>query len=273
MTTQNHPGLRLADYQIAEDVVHDSRPTVGVIISSWYPGMNYAGAQMMQDVLSVGIQAVRNAGGRPVLIDSADEAMHVQGTQWHAEMDAFVYLGGADIHPGFFSAVDLSKPLAGVDSKADQFCLDSIQRAVAEDYPVLGICRGSQLLNVAMGGSIIQHIDDHREIVDAVGNIAFINEEITVEPNSKIGELLGRRNATVRGAHHQAVDRIGEGLRATAYAHDRMIEATEHVDKTWVIGVQWHPEEPSANEADRKSIFGSLVEHAKVCVSKVAEPA
>lgn len=271
MTTHDHPGLKLADYQLESDVVRDDRPTIAVIISMWYPGMNAAGAQMMHSVLSVGIQAVRDAGGRPVLIDSSDEAMHAEGTEWHSEIDAFVYLGGADVHPGFFSPVDLSTPLRGVDPNADQFCLASIERAVAEDYPVLGICRGSQLLNVAMGGSIIQHIDNHREIIDEAGNMAFITEEITLELGTKIAEILGRTSATVRGAHHQAVDEIGDGLRATAYAPDGIIEATEHMEKTWVVGLQWHPEEPHANEADRKNIFETLVEQAKVRLPEAVE--
>lgn len=271
MTTQNHPGLKLADYQVEADFVRDERPTVGVIVSLWYPEMSVLGAQMLHELTSTGIQSVRDAGGRPVLIDSADEKMHAEGTDWHSELDAFVYLGGADIHPGFFSDFDISEPLHGVDAKADQFCLDSVQRAVSEDYPVLAICRGSQLLNVAMGGSIIQHIDDHRAVVDEAGNLAFIDEEITLEPGSKMAQILGRTAATVRGAHHQAVDQIGEGLQATAHAHDGIIEATEHTTKTWVVGVQWHPEEPYANEADRKNLFETLVEQAKLPVAESAE--
>lgn len=264
MTTQDHPGFQLADFQLPEDAVRDSRPTIGVVVSLWFPDMNESSARMLYSLTTRGLQAVRDAGGRPVLIDSADPAVQQRGTDWHAEMDGFVYLGGADIHPGFFSDVALSQRLPGVDPNADSFCLESARRAVDDDAPVLAICRGSQLLNVAMGGTIVQHIDDHRAVVDADGNIAFIDETVRIEPESKVADILGRTTAVVRGAHHQAVDRLGQDLKAVAFADDGTIEATEHVDKTWVVGLQWHPEEAQANQADLAKIFETFMEQARL---------
>lgn len=259
MTTQDHAALPLADFQIEEDFVHDERPTIGVVVSLWFPDMNDASATMLRDLTLAGVQSVRDAGGRPVVIDSANTEVQTSGTSWHADMDGFVYLGGADIHPGFFSTIPLSEPFRGVDPQADQFCIESIQHAVAEDAPVLAICRGSQLLNVAMGGSIIQHLDNHRAVIDDHGNIAFIDETVSIEPGSRVAQMLGKTQAIVRGAHHQAVEDLGRNLRAVAVANDGTVEATEHVDKEWVVGLQWHPEEVHADLEDRRNIFESFV--------------
>ena len=259
MTTQDHPALPLAEFQIEEDFMQDDRPTIGVIVSLWFPDMNDASATMLRDLTLAGVQSVRDAGGRPVVIDSADPAVQASGTAWHAEMDGFVYLGGADIHPGFFSAVPLSESLRGVDPQADKFCIESVLQAVADDAPVLAICRGSQLLNVAMGGSIIQHLDDHRAVIDEQGNIAFIDEAVEIEPDSRVARMLGKTQTIVRGAHHQAVETLGQDLKAVAFANDGTVEATEHVEKEWVVGLQWHPEEVEADLEDRRNIFETFV--------------
>lgn len=271
MTTQDHPALPLADFQIEEDLVRDERPTIGVVVSLWFPDMNDASAKMLHDLTLGGVQAVRESGGRPVVIDSADPAARTAGTDWHTEMDGFVYLGGADIHPGFFSDIPFSKRLRGVDPDADKFCIESVQRAVADDAPVLAVCRGSQLLNVAMGGSIIQHLDDHRAVIDDHGNIAFIDEAVTIDPNSRVAEMLGKTQAIVRGAHHQAVEDLGHELRAVAFANDGTVEATEHVDKEWVVGLQWHPEEEHANREDLRKIFGAFIAQTKLMTQKAAK--
>lgn len=270
MSTQDHPALPLAEFQTDEDLVRDERPTIGVVVSLWFPDMNGASAKMLHDLTLSGVQAVRHAGGRPVVIDSADPALQAAGLDWHTEMDGFVYLGGADIHPGFFSDIPFSEHLRGVDPEADKFCIASVHRAVTDDAPVLAICRGSQLLNVAMGGSIIQHLEDHRAVVDEDGNIAFIDEAVTIDPDSRIAEVLGKTEAIVRGAHHQAVEALGHDLRAVAFASDGTVEATEHVDKEWVVGLQWHPEEEHANLDDLQKIFGAFIAQTKLMAQQSA---
>ncbi|WP_022870353.1 gamma-glutamyl-gamma-aminobutyrate hydrolase family protein [Yaniella halotolerans] len=248
----------LADYQIDEDYVLDERPAIAVVVALWSPDFGDAEVQTMHDLTLTSVQEVRDAGGRPVVIDSSDPAQQLSGTTGHDDIDAFIYLGGADVHPGFFSDADLNEKMVGVDANADQFCLQSLQHAIEGDAPVLGICRGSQLLNVALGGSIIQHIDGHRPD-DGEG---FVDENLRLEPNSKISGILGRHDISVRGSHHQSIDEIGAGLAVTAYAPDGTIEGTEHREKTWVVGLQWHPEEANANAEDRQKIFGALVAQA-----------
>jgi len=134
---------------------------------------------------------------------------------------------------------------------------------VAEDKPVLGICRGSQLLNVSQGGTLVEHIEGHRmDLGD--GDMGFMDEKVALVPDSQIAQILGGAGTIgVRSAHHQTVDQPGAGLTVTAYAHDNSIEAIEHEEKTWVIGLQWHPEEASANEEHRRLIFQSFISHAE----------
>lgn len=259
---QIHPGWSLSDFHQDQDFEEDGRPVIAIIVALWSPNLSNWSAQFVYDLTTQAANTVRELGGRPRVIDSSAASQQKDGTVWHDGVDAFVYLGGADVHPGFYSAVDPAQPLPGIDAQADKFCLDSIKRAVAEDQPVLGICRGSQLLNVSLGGTLIEHIDGHR--VDmGHGNMGFVDEKIELVATSKIGELLGQGTVDVRSAHHQTIDQPGDGLTVTAYAHDNSIEAVEHLEKTWVLGLQWHPEEASANVEHRQLIFEAVIAQGK----------
>lgn len=260
--TAQHPGLTLQDYQIDDDFVADARPAIGVVVALWSPGLSDHAAQTMHGLTTITVQTLREVGARPMVIDASATAQQAEGAAWQDSVDAVIYLGGADVHPGFYSDVDLAKQLDGIDQNADQFCLHSIRRALDEDAPVLAICRGTQLLNVALGGSIIQHIDGHRaELAD--GNTGFVDETLELHPDAKITEILGRRNIAVRGSHHQSIDEVAAGLRVTAWAPDGTIEGAEHTEASWVVGLQWHPEEANANAADRRKIFEALVAAVK----------
>lgn len=260
--TQIHAGWNLNDFQQDQDFEEDGRPAIAVIVALWSPALSEWSAQFVYDLTTQAVNTIRELGGRPLVFDSAAPSQQEEGTAWHDGVDAFVYLGGADVHPGYYSAVDLTIELPGIDAKADKFCLDSLERALTEDRPVLGICRGSQLLNVSQGGTLIEHIDGHR--VDmGNGNMGFMDEKIELVATSKIGELLGEGTVNVRSAHHQTIDQPGDGLAVAAYAHDNSIEAVEHLEKTWVMGLQWHPEEASANVEHRRRIFAAVIAQGK----------
>lgn len=271
VTTQGHPGLKLADFQKNEDFENNGRPVVGVVVSLWAPDMSDSAAQLAHDLTASGIQAVRDAGGRPAIIDSSDEQLQASGTDWLNGVDAVVYLGGADIHPGFFSDVDLAEKLQGVDPNADKFCIDAIRQGVSDDMPTLGICRGSQLLNAALGGTIHQHVDGHREVIDEAGNVAFIDEPVDLVAGSRLAALLGSPTVTVRNGHHQAVDQVAEELSAVAFARDGIVQATEHPEKSWVIGVQWHPEDEHADKHNLATLFEAIVKQAGSAAAKVSQ--
>lgn len=263
MTNQTHPGFSVRYFQQDQDFEQDGRPVVAVIVSLWTPKLSNWSAQSIHDLTMQAVNTVREQGGRPLVIDSSAPTLQARGTDWHDGVDAFVYLGGPDVHPGFYSDTDLSVEMAWIDPAADKFCLDSVGRAVAENMPVLGICRGSQLLNISQGGTLIEHIEGHRmDLGD--GDMGFIDEKVELVPDSQIAQILGGAGTIgVRSSHHQTIDRPGEGLTVTAYAHDNSIEAIEYYEKSWVIGLQWHPEEASANVVHRQKIFQSMISQAE----------
>lgn len=261
MTTNDHPGLTMGDYQQEPDLVSDQRPVIGVVVALWSPDLSEYSVQEMHELIVVTLETLRELGARPVLIDSSAHNQQAAGTAWHGDVAGLIYLGGADIHPGLYFNVPLPNKLPGIDADADQFCVTSVQRAVTDDVPVLAICRGAQLLNVALGGTLIEHIDGHRtELAD--GNTGFIDESVTLEPGAMIAEILGRTSVDVRGSHHQTIDVVGDDLAVTAYAQDGTIEGVEHQSKSWMVGLQWHPEEVNANAEDRRRIFSALIEQA-----------
>lgn len=264
MTQQPHPGFSVRYFQQQQDFDDTSgKPVIAVIVALWAPKLSNWSAQSIHDLTLQTVNTIRELGGRPLLIDSSAPTLQARGTSWHDGVDGFVYLGGADVHPGFYSDVDLTVEMPWIDARADKFCLDSVGRAVEEDRPVLGICRGSQLLNVSQGGTLVDHVEGHRQDLGQ-GDMGFLHEKIELVPGSQIAQILGDAGTIgVRSAHHQTVDEPGEGLTVTAYAHDNTIEAIEHVDKTWVIGVQWHPEEASANVEHRRRIFQSMITRAR----------
>ena len=262
MTTNDHPGLTMNDYQHEQDLASDQRPTIGVVVALWSPDLSEHSAQVMHELIVVTLETLRALGARPVLIDSSAHNQQAAGTAWHDDGDGVVYLGGADVHPGLYFDVPLSQQLPGIDADADQFCVRSLQRAVADDVPVLAICRGAQLLNVALGGTLIEHIEGHRtELPD--GNTGFIDEQLKLELDAMIAEILGRTSVGVKGSHHQTIDALGDQLAVTAHAQDGTIEGIEHQSKSWIVGLQWHPEEATANGADRRRIFGALIEQTR----------
>lgn len=254
--------LNKSDYQISTDTIADSRPVIGVVVALWSPDFEETEVQAMHQLTSTTIETLRDVGARPLIIDASDQEQQLDATRWLADLDGLLYLGGADIHPGLYSKVALTHFVEGTDVKTDQFCVRSLQVAVRDDLPTLGICRGSQLINVALGGSLLQHIDGHR--TEGGDDAGFVDEALQLEASAKITKILGRTKISVRGSHHQAIDELAPALRVTARAHDETIEGTEHTAATWVVGLQWHPEETHANAEDRRKTFAALVAETKV---------
>ncbi|MGA5422197.1 gamma-glutamyl-gamma-aminobutyrate hydrolase family protein [Streptomyces lavendulocolor] len=152
-----------------------------------------------------------------------------------ARLDGLVVAGGADVDPARYGAA--RDPRTGpAAQERDAWELALIGAALAAGTPVLGICRGMQLLNVALGGTLVQHLDGHTGGVGVFGS-----HTVKPVPGTRLASLAGEA-VTVPTYHHQAVDRLGDGLTPSAHAEDGTVEAVEHAGAHWALGVQWHPE-------------------------------
>jgi len=154
---------------------------------------------------------------------------------------AVVVTGGEDVDPVFYGGRTDEPHLGPTFPEADRAQIAVVRRAVADHVPLVGICRGMQLVNVALGGDLVQHLDggDH---VDADPADSMVDHDVTLDADSTLARLLGATTLDVRSSHHQAVDRPGDGLRVVARAPDGTVEAIEH-ETAPVWCVQWHPED------------------------------
>jgi putative glutamine amidotransferase len=176
---------------------------------------------------------VQRAGGLAAMLppDAPERAAETV-----ARLDALVIAGGPDVDPARYGAE--REPRTGPPAVArDAWELALIGAALDAGMPVLGICRGMQLLNVALGGTLVQHLEGHAEVVGVFGG-----HPVKPVPGSLYAGIVPEET-TVPTYHHQAVDRLGAGLVPSAYAADGTVEAVElPAERGWVLGVQWHPE-------------------------------
>ncbi len=195
------------------------------------------------------VRAIEEAGGRALLLPPSDAAVE----ETLDALDGLLLSGGADIDPALYGAAEHSETEA-VRADRDSAEMLLLEAALRRDLPMLAICRGMQLLNVARGGVLVQHLPDvtgtqtHKQQAGQ-----FAEHDVTVALDSRIGELVGDRGS-VRSHHHQGIDSVGNGLREVAWAEDDTVEGIEDPDRTFAIGVLWHPEEGE----DRK-LFEGLV--------------
>jgi gamma-glutamyl-gamma-aminobutyrate hydrolase PuuD len=191
------------------------------------------------DLLPVSYSAaVESAGGVPMLLPPLDPARAEDALDG---VHGLLIAGGADVDPARYGAArDEHTGVARPDRDAWEIAL--AQAAIARDLPVLAICRGLQVLNVALGGDLIQHLPDavgHEGHCPTVG--VHGRHPVRFAPGSRIEQLLGPSTETAT-YHHQAIARLGEQLTATGWADDQTVEAVDYAGASWVVGVQWHPE-------------------------------
>lgn len=200
-------------------------------------------------------EAVWAAGGEPVVLHgpAGDPVAELPGRL--ASFDGVLLPGGADVQPCRYGADPAPETK---DTVAFQDDLDlGVTRAVIElDLPTLAICRGLQVLNVALGGTLVQHVEET--------NTAHHNgiHEVEVLRGSRLHAVVGAERIDVSSYHHQAVGTLGAGLRATATADDGIVEAIEHRDAD-IVAVQWHPEDRYATSGSDAALFADLVDRAR----------
>ncbi|WP_105035789.1 gamma-glutamyl-gamma-aminobutyrate hydrolase family protein [Cryobacterium aureum] len=175
-----------------------------------------------------------------------------------ADADALVIVGGEDITPHFYGGATGYEGETHHFATADEGQIALVQRALALGTPLLGICRGLQIINVALGGSLVQHIDDgiHKNVGVPIDQI-LSTHGVILAADSTLSLSLGRVDISVQSAHHQIVDRLGAGLVSAAHAPDGLIEALEH-ETAPIVGVQWHPEAPNAPADQLGLLLASL---------------
>lgn len=176
-------------------------------------------------------------------------------------MAGLLLMGGTDVNPKLYGAVpepEVDEP----DDERDGVEWRLIDEALERDLPILAICRGLQMLNVHHGGSLRQHLGSPRHDTDWEDK-STVAHEVTVDPESHLAEITGCSRMQVNSRHHQAVDRIGEGLRVSARdSEDNTIEALEKTNRRFVVAVQWHPEDQVFTEQPQRRIFDRF---AKAC--------
>ncbi len=223
------------------------RPLIGITAT---PVQTSDGADQIR-LRRTYVRAVETAGGLPVLVPPlADRA--ALGALLE-RLDGLLLPGGGDVDPAMYGeVVDGSEP---PNPALDELELTAAKWAIDRNLPTLGICRGQQLINVALGGSLIQHLDGHRQD----GARDRTHHALRVAPGSKLADVLGSGELQVNSLHHQAVRALGEGLVAVAWGPDGTIEGIERPDRSWVLAVQFHPEELVGKHVASERLFAAFV--------------
>ena len=195
------------------------------------------------------LRAIEAAGGMPVVLPPLGDA-----DAFLARLDGVCLSGGPDLDPDAYGAGERHPELGPTEPGLDAFELALARAADARGLPLLGICRGAQALNVARGGTLHQHLPGHRQTEPATA----ATHTVRVEPGTRLERLIGSGALRVNSFHHQAVERLGRGLEAVAYAADGTVEAVESRGARFVVGVQWHVE-GLISQPRHRVLFDALV--------------
>ncbi len=215
---------------------------------------------------AVYIEAVRRAGGIPLLIPPGEPQLDAL----LAKLDGLIISGGGDIDPAHYGSAGHPQVYM-LDAERDASELALVRRVAASDMPALCICRGHQMLNVALGGTLVEHLPDeisgeieHRDEPDKPTAHA-----LTILPDTNLARLLGAGSVHGVSWHHQAIRTLAPGLVIAARAADGTIEAVEDPQHPWLIAVQWHPEMSAAQDPRQQRLFDEMV---AACIARQRRP-
>ncbi len=205
------------------------------------------------------VDSVRRSGACPILLPPGAEDLD----SWLELVDGIIFPGGGDIEPSRYGGGE-HETIYMVDPERDATEFALLEKVLDSGLPTLGICRGTQLLNVALGGTLVDHLPDHvgEEIAHSLPPREPTPHTIRVEKGSGLAEILGKTEFDAESWHHQAIREIAPGLTAVAQAPDGTIEAVEKKDHPWLYAVQWHPELTAAREPLQQRLFNTLTEAA-----------
>jgi len=232
-----------------------ARPLIG--ISSY----GRAGQRQTFSLPCEYVDVVRLAGGVPIVLPAVEgEIPEALGA-----IAALILPGGGDVDPAHYGGVR-HEANYGISPERDGFELALARAALArQDLPILCICRGMQLVNIALGGDLVSHIPDHfgEKVRHRHPELRPVEHPVNIEPASRLARILGATELSVHSVHHQAVGRLGKGLRAVAWSPDGVIEAVESELHPFLIGVQWHPELGALGDERQRRLFEALVRHRR----------
>jgi putative glutamine amidotransferase len=205
------------------------------------------------------VDGLRAAGATPLVLPPGE----AEPERLLELVDGLILAGGGDIAPGAYGG-EPHETIYSVSEERDQFEFALARAVLARSAtPLLCICRGMQVLNVVCGGTLHAHVPERfgERVAHRLPPRRTSRHPVRVDPDSRLARLLGTPQPEVCSWHHQAIDRLGEGLRAVAWAEDGVIEAVEHTTHPWCIGVQWHPE-MQLQEPEQRGVFAALVNAA-----------
>jgi putative glutamine amidotransferase len=215
------------------------------------------------------VQSLHRAGSRVLLIPAIDGAPSCPPKELLAPADGLLLIGGGDLDPATYGQAPHERSY-GFSAARDRMELALARYALANDFPMLAICRGCQVVNVAAGGTLHQHLaespgyddDTHGRPHDMVLGV----HSVDILPGSRLAEAIGGlRAARCTSAHHQSVDTVGQGLRVTARSSDGCVEAIEPISShRFALAVQWHPEVTARDDPEQQALFNALVGAARV---------
>lgn len=209
------------------------------------------------------VDAVTEVGGVPVLLPPIQSEGDVD--RFFDIVDGFIFTGGADIDPSVYGQ-EKHETTNILPERREDFDLMLMKKVLESDKPVLGICLGMQEMNVACEGTLIQDIPSQTDST-LIHKGEGSGHDVEVIEETMLRDLLGGVTFSVNSMHHQAVDKVGEGLKITAKSPDGIVEGIEKTDHPYAIGVQWHPEYLTDNES-QLNIFRGLIKAAKEGVEK-----
>jgi putative glutamine amidotransferase len=210
----------------------------------------------LRELANNAASALQIAGFEPTLLQ--DMTVEAASRLSIGDYELLVILGGADVHPSEYHAEIGSTTLCNSDHASEKNEIALIQSGLSMRKDVFAICRGMQLLNVACGGALRQELGADGAHYVPANSTSFVSHSVKLSDSSHLAQILGSREIQIHSAHHQSIERLGQGLSIAGEASDGVIEAIELTGDNFVIGVQWHPEATDADRTDLAAIFGAF---------------
>lgn len=241
-------------------MARSDRPEIGIVsyhlragrVSNWIVG-GYGVPENYVD-------AVRRAGGRAALVLPGDDRPPAELLD---TVDALMLIGGGDVEPARYDQ-EPSGTIYGVEPDRDALEIDLLLEADRRETPTLCICRGMQVMNVAFGGSLIQDLTEEGRFMPhgaPSGSDALVHD-VKLAGQSRIARAARSEVVSCSTHHHQGADRLGDGIAATGWAEDGLVEAIER-DRGWMVGAQWHPEDTAPTDPAQQGLFDELVRRGR----------